>query len=95
MISLDGHLIRWTKHVIDRFGERLAPGLDYDSCRSDLQRLAIAHGKFTSDPPSWYPCRAGEVRAYLVIGDDVVLPLLAHTWKRGTWVAVTCVTRAA
>lgn len=82
--------IELTNHAIDRFHERVRPGLARASAEVELARLAL-FGAMVADPPPWYsPCEDHEASAYLVIG-DLVLPLRAG--DDGVHVAVTCIAR--
>ena len=78
----------FTTHAIERYVERLRPALTKAAARRELVRLCEV-AEITADRPGWLGL--GEATdAYLLIGEDVALPVMrGHTG----WVAITCMTR--
>src|SRR3954452_22560787 len=83
--------ISFTKHAIERFQERCRPALSIDAAGAELARIAV-HGEVTGSAPAWHARRAATTcEAYLLLGDDIVLPLVRV--RDSEWVAKTCLTR--
>lgn len=81
----------FSDHAIERFQERCRPALSAPAAGAELARVAVL-GQITSAAPSWHACRAGETaEAYLLLGEDVVLPLVRI--GDALWLAKTCLTR--
>ena len=77
-------------HAVQRYQERVRPGLDEAAARAELERLRAA-ATVVRDPPAWLHA-ADQAPCYLLLGDDVVLPLLRQSG--GGWVASTCVPKS-
>src|SRR5438067_2327865 len=46
------------------------------------------------EPPTWLAARAQqEAERYVVIGEDIVAPLVASRERPGAWLVLTCITR--
>src|SRR4051794_15258525 len=82
--------IRITDHAVERFQERVRPGLSVDVAAHELARL-IPLGFIYEQPPAW--CAARPCPAYLVVG-DLVLPLVTCA-DEGVYYATTCLTRGS
>lgn len=84
--------IHLSDHSVERFRERCRPTLELGSARTELERL-LPIGLITHAAPDWHRRTAKEsAEAYLVIGDDYVLPLVrAHCG--GRWIAKTFIAR--
>ena len=79
-------------HCVNRFHERFRPALDRIRARAELQ-LLIEHGEIADAPPEWLArTMRQEAEAYLVVGEDLVLPLV-EVGPRGELVAKTCIPR--
>ena len=65
--------VQFSPHAIERWQQRLAPGLDAEEVLHQLCRMLSA-ARVVKDPPTWLrkpqPC-AG----YLLLGDDAAMPL--------------------
>ena len=80
-------------HAVERFHERFRPALDEIRARQDLQRL-IEHGEIADEPPDWMASRMQqEADAYLIVGNDLVLPLAAAGPLGERLIAKTCIPR--
>ena len=81
-----------TNHSVGRFHERFRPALDLIEARKELEQL-IAFGAIADSPPEWVARTAAqEADAYLIVGEDFVLPLAA-SGPVGELVAKTCLAR--
>ena len=77
-------------HAVARYQERVRPGLDEAAARAELERLR-AVATVVREAPAWLHA-ADQASCYLLLGDDVVLPLLRRSG--GGWVASTCVAKS-
>jgi hypothetical protein len=79
-----------TRHAVERFQERVRPGLDLEAAQQGLARL-VGLGEISDRAPAWLACRMHKRSAlYLVVG-DVVLPLARG--NGGRLIALTCLVR--
>lgn len=79
-----------THHCVGRFHERFRPALDVIAARRELERL-LEHGEVAESPPEWMArTMRQEADAYLIVGNDLVLPL-ATGREEGEWVAKSCI----
>jgi hypothetical protein len=70
--------VGFSERAIERFGANLRPSLDLDWVPVELSRL-LATARVSRTAPEWYRPGSSVVRpadAYLVLGTDVVLPLV-------------------
>lgn len=89
MSLLEIHL---SSHAIERFHQRVRPGLDLDSAGDELSRL-VAIGELSDTAPPWHAHRqAQEAHAYLIVA-DLVLPLQPAQDDPSALVAVSCIPR--
>jgi len=73
-------------HAVEQYRDRVKPGLDSDAARTELERLC-ALGLIQTEAPGWVnPARPAAY--YLLLGDQIVLPLAPQA---DAWVATTCV----
>jgi hypothetical protein len=77
-----------TDHAIQRFRDRVRPGLDLDAAADELARL-VGHAELTPCRPDWLH---GFAYLYLVAG-DVALPLEPALDDPERLVATTCLVR--
>lgn len=85
--------VRLSHHCVERFHERFRPALDLIRARAELQAL-IEHGEIAAEPPEWMGrTMAQRADAYLVVGEDLVIPLdtIGHTSEE--LIAKTCIGR--
>jgi hypothetical protein len=93
-----GQHVAYTRHVIDRYRERVKPALDLRKAREDLALLAQRCGQFT-EIPEWLDLHedrlTGWATRWLMIGDDIAIPLQEDRTMPGgqCWLAVSCLTR--
>ena len=81
-------MIWFSDHAVQRYQERLRPGLDLLHARNELTRLADA-GQVTPNPPGW--AQTADGGPFLILGPDVCLPLVPK--GRNRLVATTVLTR--
>ena len=73
-------------HAVEQYRDRVKPGLDSDAARTELEQLC-ALGLIQTEAPGWVnPARPAAY--YLLLGDQIVLPLAPQA---DAWVATTCV----
>ena len=81
-------------HAIERFNERVRPGLDYASAAVELARLVLA-AELSTEPPTWLAATQAQRSAmYAVIG-DLVLPLDPSRQDQAALCALTCLARGS
>jgi hypothetical protein len=92
--SPDPKQVRVSAHAVEQYRERVKPGLESDAARAELERLCML-GRIRTEPPGWVnPARPAAY--YLLLGDEIVLPLApqAHVWVATTCVAERTLTAA-
>jgi hypothetical protein len=73
-------------HAVEQYRDRVKPGLDPDGARAELEQLCTL-GRIQTQAPGWVnPARPAAY--YLLLGEQIVLPLVPHA---DAWVATTCV----
>lgn len=80
-----------TEHAVQRFQERVRPGLGLAMARAELRRLVDAHAE-VCEPPGWYFEGGRHARADTLvrIGPDILLPCAT---RDGRLFALTVVCR--
>jgi hypothetical protein len=73
-------------HAVEQYRQRVRPGLDQDGARTELEGLRET-GQISTGSPAWLTA-AKPAPYYLLLGDDVVLPVVSHG---DGWIATTCV----
>lgn len=81
--------IELTVHAVERFHERVRPGLSRAAAEEELAFL-LALATVTCEPPAWVRERAVRRADCHAVMGDVVLPLYACG---GVLVATTCIAR--
>ncbi len=85
--------MRLSQHCVERFHERFRPALDVIRARAELEML-IEHGEIAAEPPEWMARKMRQRSdAYLIVGDDLVLPLDCIGYTAEELVAKTCIDR--
>ncbi len=81
-----------TDHAVQRYNERVRPGLSVQAARADLERLIREHAQIVERPAWCVEARGGKSDAthWVTIGPDVVLPC-AKTMRHAL-VALTVIT---
>ena len=78
--------VRVTNHAVERYMERVRPGLDFKRAKAELIHLVGQFGE-ERPRPEWMSMKAQEPDVWVAVGDDVWLPcerrgdgrLVAHT----------------
>ena len=90
--SLSGRwTVELTRHAIARFREWFCPALDLVGAEERLLTV-LDHARLQPEPPPWVVPNSRKTAGYLVLGDDLALPLMDIHRDR-TLVAVTCIPR--
>ena len=80
-------------HCVERFHERFRPALDEIRARRELEML-LMHGEISDQPPEWLAeTMLQTADAYLIVGNDLVLPLASLGPLGERFVAKTCIPR--
>ncbi len=80
-------------HCVERFHERFRPALDEIRARRELEML-LALGEIDDEPPEWLSQKMRqEADAYLIVGNDLVLPLVSMGPAGERLLAKTCIPR--
>lgn len=96
MVTVASRPIRIRLHAVERYVERVKPALSIDQAAEDLKQLARTCGRI-GRRPAWSSDRLDApglglaFTEWLLLGDDVALPLLAS--DDGGALAVTCIAR--
>jgi hypothetical protein len=83
-------MIRFTVHAIERYIERVRPGVDRDRAFKELRALAKV-GQIRPEAPDWVTAFPHPVLGWLDCG-DVCFPLIKADRGSG-YAAATCLTR--
>lgn len=86
-------LIRLSRHCVERYHERFKPGLSINSARGDLYRRMREAGIFTAEKPRWILMTNTAALGWIVIDDDIALPIREDTGGHHSLVAVTALYR--
>jgi hypothetical protein len=83
--------VEFSRHAVERYEERVRPGLSHARLSEELLRMASA-GRIVPAPPRWV---AWDLRSplYLELG-DVVFPL-RRSGEGSSWIAATCLVRGS
>ena len=84
--------IELSRHAVERFRERVRPGLDVDAASDELARLA-AIGEIHEEAPEWLASRQRQVASLYLVAGDVVLPLQFRMGEDDCYGAMTCLVR--
>jgi hypothetical protein len=85
----DSVALDFSAHAVERFGERLRPGLAEDQIRRQLWHM-LATATVTREPPPWFSGDRTAV-AYLTLGADDCMPLRDR--QQGVLLASTLIVR--
>lgn len=80
-------------HAVERFQERVRPGLTLAAAEDELAHLALAGDVVTTAPP-WHADRAAREAPYYLLIADLILPLQPGT-EAGVYVATTCLPKGS
>ena len=86
--------INFVPHAVERYRDRLKPGLTVEEAGMDLERIAT-HAHLAWNPPGWFGGSSrNDVTMFLLIGDDAVFPLTPSSDGKSL-VALTCRVRGS
>jgi len=71
------HTIQITAHAIERFRERVRPGLTFEAAETELARISLA-GEVTERAPAWHLRTCAQVAPLYLVVADVLMPLIPH-----------------
>lgn len=90
LVKVAGRRVALTTHALERYCERVRP-LAVDQARAELAALLEQCGELLAGGPDWVDSDSDEW--FVVLGDDVALPLSPPRSRGGPWIAVSCLTR--
>jgi hypothetical protein len=93
MTSAELASVSLSRHCIERFRARFRPALDAATAGAELEAI-LPCGRIAVEPPPWLADRRREPDAYLLLGDDVAMPLM-RSGTTGQFHAVTCLSRGS
>jgi hypothetical protein len=76
-------------HAIERYRERVRPGLSVEDAEAELQRV-LGFATFTREPPDFAAEHEGVTVGFLLLGDGIAFPVV-RSESGGDFVATTCV----
>lgn len=86
--------IELTAHAVDRYVERVRPGLAREVAEAELAHVVLA-GEVVTTPPAWHLANCAQVApSYLVVA-DVLLPLVPRPDDPDVLVATTCLAKGS
>jgi hypothetical protein len=98
-ITIAGHPMIVTPHVIDRYAERvrhlptpLHP-TEFQKLSDNVAYILRTHGEIATERPAWNEHASPEEErtvCWVMVGDGLSFPVVS---KRGTFVVVTCITK--
>lgn len=86
--------IELTAHAVERFHERVRPGLTLAGAEEELARLVLA-GEVTAVPPAWHVAGCAQLAPWYLAVADILLPLKPHWSEPGVLVATTCLPKGS
>lgn len=86
-------LVWLTNHCTDEYRERFRPELAPGEAKGELYRRLRDEGVFAIQPPAWHVSSNKSNIGYVVIGDDIILPIRPDQKNRAPYVAITCLWR--
>lgn len=88
--QIGGKQVELSGHAVNAYQERFQPSLRHRDALAHLEGLIGSSGKLQSSRPRWLAGHGGEADGYIVIDDDITLPLRRHRSKPGVMVVPTC-----
>jgi hypothetical protein len=88
------HTIQISAHAVERFRERVRPGLSFEAAENELARIAIV-GEITEHAPAWHLRNCAQVAPLYLVVADVVMPLHPHRSEPDVLVATTCLAQGS
>lgn len=84
--------IKFFPHSVERYRDRLRPGLTIESAEGELQRIAC-HARLSREAPEWLCSNRRDAAVFLSIA-DATFPLVLSS-DGSFFVALTCLTRGS
>lgn len=80
-------MIYFSNHCVNRYRERVKPGMDFDQAKQELIAL-VGRAEPQEDPPEWSTCYAADGNGYIDVTDGIAIACSRDA--RGRWIATTC-----
>jgi hypothetical protein len=84
--------IKFCAHSVERYRDRLRPGLTIEFAEAELQRIAC-HAQMSREAPEWLCSERQDAAVFLTIADATFPLVLAEDGS--FFVAVTCLTKGS
>ena len=84
--------VELTRHCVERYRERFCPALDLVAAESRLEQV-LDFARLEPHAPAWVVPNAKPTAAYLIVGDDLAVPLVETGSRSSVMVAVSCLAR--
>jgi hypothetical protein len=84
-------------HAIERYAERVKPGLDLQAAECEVLAVIANHAVLIEVAPAWVIPNevSGKATLWACVGDGIVFALAQPPQNPGgLWYAVTCITRS-
>lgn len=88
------HTIRISAHAVERFRERVRPGLSFEAAENELARIAIV-GEITAQAPAWHLRSCAQIAPLYLVVAGVLMPLHPHRSEADVLVATTCLAQGS
>ena len=88
------HTIQISAHAVERFRERVRPGLSFEAAENELARIASV-GEITEQAPAWHLRSCAQVAPLYLVVADVLMPLHLHRSEPDVLVATTCLAQGS
>lgn len=88
------HIIEISSHAVQRYQQRVRPGLSIEAAEDELARVALV-GEVVTEPPAWHLRSCAQLAPFYLCVADVVLPLTPHRAHPGVLVATTCLAKGS
>ncbi len=88
------HTIELSAHAVERYQQRVRPGLSLEAAEDELARVALV-GEITTDPPAWHLRSCAQIAPFYLCVGDVLLTLALHQTQPDVFVATTCLAKGS
>lgn len=86
-------LVWLTAHCTEEYRQRFRPDAPIGVAKGELYRLLRERGVYMIGPPEWHVSSNKSALGYVVIDDEILLPIKINRNERRPYVAVTCLYR--
>lgn len=90
MNTADRQTVKFSRHAIERYRERVHPDRSQEEAAEHLERL-LPFGDVGAHPPDWLRGKTRRDAAQYLTVADIAFPLLPD--EAGGWTAVSCLAR--